>query len=68
MEKKLKRTIGKEAMFLGICGGLGKYFDLDPTIVRVAVALITFFSFGSLILVYFILAFIVPKEDSQTPV
>lgn len=68
MEKKLKRTIGKEAMFLGICGGLGKYFDLDPTIVRVAVALITFFSFGSLILVYFILAFIVPKEDTQTPV
>lgn len=64
MEKKLKRTIGNEAMFLGICGGLGKYFDLDPTIVRVLVALTTFFSFGSLIIVYLILAFIVPKEDS----
>ncbi len=64
MEKKLKRTIGSEAMFLGICGGLGKYFDLDPTIVRVLVALTTFFSFGSLIIVYLILAFIVPKEDS----
>lgn len=64
MEKKLKRTTGKEAMFLGICGGLGKYFDLDPTIVRVLMALTTFFSFGSLIIAYFILAFIVPKEDS----
>jgi phage shock protein C len=51
MEKKLKRTIGKEAMFMGICGGLGKYFDLDPTIVRILVALTTFFSFGSLMLV-----------------
>ncbi|MCF8324725.1 MAG: PspC domain-containing protein [Leadbetterella sp.] len=51
-------------MFLGICGGLGKYFDLDPTIVRVLVVLTTFFSLGSLIIVYLILAFIVPKEDS----
>lgn len=64
MEKKLKRTTGKEAMFLGICGGLGKYFDLDPTIVRILVAVTTFFSFGSLIIVYLILAFIIPKEDS----
>ena len=64
MEKKLKRTTGKEAMFLGICGGLGKYFNLDPTIVRVFVALTTFFSFGSLLIAYLILAFIVPKEDS----
>lgn len=64
MEKKLKRTIGKEAMLMGICGGLGKYFDLDPTIVRILVALTTFFSFGSLILVYIILAFIIPKEDA----
>jgi phage shock protein C len=63
MEKKLLRTIGKEAMFLGICGGLGKYFGLDATIMRVLFALTTFFSFGSLILVYFILAFIIPKED-----
>jgi phage shock protein PspC (stress-responsive transcriptional regulator) len=66
MEKKLKRTTGKDAMFLGICGGLGKYFNLDPTIVRVFVALTTFFSFGSLLIVYFILAFIIPKEDSSS--
>jgi phage shock protein PspC (stress-responsive transcriptional regulator) len=51
-------------MFLGVCGGLGKYFNLDPTIVRVFVALTTFFSFGSLLIAYLILAFIVPKEDS----
>lgn len=63
MEKKLSRTVGQEAMFLGICGGLGKYFSLDATIVRILFALTTFFSFGSLILVYFILAFIIPKED-----
>ena len=64
MNKRLFRVTGKEAMLLGICGGLGKYFDLDPTLIRVAVALITFFSFGTLIIAYFILAMIIPKEGT----
>gem|GEM_PF-3542187 len=68
MEKKLFRTHGAEAMLLGICGGLGKYFEIDATIVRVAFALITFFSFGSLVVVYFVLALIIPKEpNAQNP-
>jgi phage shock protein C len=64
MQKKLFRTVGKDAMFLGICAGLGKYFDIDPTILRIATAVLTFFSFGSIILIYIIMAFIVPKETS----
>lgn len=62
MNKKLFRTTGAEAMILGVCGGLGKYFDLDPTIVRIALALITVFSFGTLLVVYIIFGFIIPKE------
>ncbi len=61
--KKLQRTQGKGAMFLGICGGLGKYFDLDPTIIRIGMAVATFFSMGTLIIVYILGAFIIPKED-----
>lgn len=67
MERKLYRTHGIEAMFLGICGGLGKYFDVDPTLVRVAFALIAIFSFGGLVVVYFVLAFIIPKEPDNLP-
>jgi phage shock protein C len=63
MNKILRRTQGSQAMFLGICGGLGKYFDLDPTLIRIAFALITFFSFGALVIAYVVMAFIVPKED-----
>jgi phage shock protein C len=63
MNKILRRTQGSEAMFMGICGGLGKYFEFDPTIVRIAFALITFFSFGALVIAYVIMAFIVPKEE-----
>lgn len=63
MANKLERTVGKEAMFLGICGGVSKYFEVDPTIIRIAFALVTVFSFGGLILAYFIMAFIIPKEN-----
>lgn len=62
MKKLLFRTSGKEAMFLGVCGGLGKYLTIDPTIVRIALAIFTFFSLGLLPIIYFIVAFIVPKE------
>ena len=62
MKKKLFRTKGQGAMLLGVCGGLAKYLDVDPTIIRIATALLTLFSFGGLILAYFIMALIMPQE------
>ncbi|ADQ18821.1 PspC domain-containing protein [Leadbetterella byssophila] len=62
MQRKLQRTIGKEAMILGVCGGLGKYLEADPTIIRIGAALLTIFSMGGLLLAYFIMAIIMPKE------
>jgi phage shock protein C len=62
MQRKLQRTIGKEAMILGVCGGLGKYLEADPTIIRIVAALLTIFSMGGLLLAYFIMAIIMPKE------
>lgn len=62
MKKKLKRTTGSEAMFLGICGGLAKYFEIDATIIRILVVVATVFGVGSPILIYLIMALIVPKE------
>ena len=44
----------------GVCGGLATYFDLDPTLVRVAYAIFTFFSAGTGIILYIILAIIMP--------
>ena len=56
-DKKLFRTEGK---VLGVCAGLGEHFDLDPTVVRIAFILFIFFG-GSGILLYLILALIMPK-------
>ncbi len=63
MNKKLFRTKGQESMLLGVCGGLAKYLEIDPTIVRIGAALLTVFSFGGLILAYFVMAVIMPQES-----
>jgi len=61
-------------MIAGVCGGLAKYFDIDPTIVRV-LFVVTIFIGGGGILAYIILWIVVPEEqiifqsagqDSQT--
>lgn len=62
MNKKLTRTTGSEAMILGVCGGLGKYFSIDPTVIRVIAALLVVFSIGGIVLAYLIMALIMPKE------
>ena len=56
-DKKLSR---KEGKILGVCAGLGEHFDLDPTVVRLAFILFLFLG-GSGILLYLILALVMPK-------
>ena len=53
-------------MFFGVCAGVGDFFGIDPTIVRVIYALVSFFSGGFPgIIVYFILAFIIPEDNGM---
>lgn len=61
--KRLYRTTD-ERMVAGVCGGLARYFNLDPTLVRVAVALLTLLTSGSGIIAYIVLVFVMPQ---QTP-
>ena len=37
-------TLSPDAKLAGVCGGLANYFDIDPTVVRVAYLLLTVFS------------------------
>ncbi len=46
----------------GVCGGLAEYFDLDSTIVRLAVVLLTIFGFTTGIWIYILAAIIMPEE------
>ena len=62
MEKRLYRS-KTDRMLFGVCGGLGKYLGIDPTIIRVIFVLLAFTGFG--ILAYFVLAVIAPLEETQ---
>ena len=46
----------------GVAGGMAAYLDVDPTVVRVLWVLGTLFSGGLGLLLYIILAFVVPNE------
>ena len=46
----------------GVCGGLGEYFDKDPTFFRISFVLVILFSFGLGIIVYLLMWLIIPKK------
>ena len=53
-----------DRMLAGVCGGLAKWLGWDPTAVRILYVLISFFSVAFPgILVYIILAFVMPAEE-----
>ncbi len=61
MNKTLYRT-EKDKMIGGVCGGLGKYFEIDPVLIRLIFALI-FFGYGAGIAIYILLWIIMPSEE-----
>ena len=58
-----KRLVKKNKKIFGVCGGLGDYFDIDPTIIR-ALFLISVIVFGTGLLIYIILALVMPDEGT----
>lgn len=62
MNKRLYKTEGNDKMLFGVCGGIAEYFDIDPTLVRVA-WIIAFFCFSLGFWAYLICALIMPKKS-----
>lgn len=60
--KKLTRS-STHKMLCGVCGGIGEYLNIDPTVIRLLWVLFIFFSFGMAVLIYFIAAVIMPDEQ-----
>ena len=53
-------------MIAGVCGGLAKYFNLDPVLVRVlAIVALIIFSVATFV-AYIAMAVIVPLEDQSS--
>lgn len=60
----LSRTDKKIA---GVCGGLGEFFERDPTIFRVLFILLILFSFGFGIVAYVAMWLIIPSAPPDGP-
>ena len=63
--RKLYR-IPSKGMIGGVCAGLGEYLKADPTVIRIAFALLGLAGVGSGLLIYIVMWFIVPiKPEDQ---
>lgn len=63
MEKKLYRSRSDKKL-CGVCGGLAKYLNMDPTIVRLIWALITIFA-GAGLIAYIVCALVIEEEPEN---
>jgi phage shock protein PspC (stress-responsive transcriptional regulator) len=62
MNNNLHRSV-KNKILGGVCGGLGEFFRVDPTVVRIIFILITIFA-GSGIFIYLLLWLLIPSQKN----
>jgi len=60
-QKKLYRSL-TDRKLAGVCGGLGEYFDIDPTLVRIITVVLAIGGIGTGILLYILAWIIIPDR------
>ena len=67
MEKKRLYRIKKNAMFTGVCQGIGEYFEVDPTVIRLLWVVISIFGTIGIggIVIYLICTCIIPLKPTK---
>lgn len=59
MSRKLYRS-NRDKMICGVCGGIGEYLNVDPTLIRLIWAVVA--CSGTGLIVYLLAAIIIPPE------
>ena len=59
-DKKLTKS-ATNRMIRGVCGGIGEYFHLDATLIRLIWAILTVGGVGSGLILYIIAAIVIPE-------
>lgn len=59
MSSRLRKS-RTDKMLAGVCGGIAEHFGWDPTLVRILFVVGAFVFFGTTVLLYFVLALIMP--------
>jgi phage shock protein PspC (stress-responsive transcriptional regulator) len=61
--KLMRSTVNR--MICGVCGGIGEYLNIDPTLVRLIWLLCSLASCGTGLIVYIVAAVIMPENDGS---
>ncbi|MER7458160.1 PspC domain-containing protein [Micromonospora sp. NPDC126480] len=64
--KQLRRPV-TDRMVAGVASGVGRYFGVDPTLVRVIFAVAGLLTGGLALLAYPIMWFLMPEEPASAP-
>ena len=64
-ERRIAKN-SEEKMLFGVCSGLADYLNVDPVIVRLVFVLLVLFGNGIGILVYLLLAILMPDISGPT--
>ncbi|MBU0719452.1 MAG: PspC domain-containing protein [Planctomycetes bacterium] len=61
--KTLRRSVMNRSI-AGVCGGIGEYLEVDPTVVRIVYVLLSIFSAAFPgIIVYILLWILIPERE-----
>lgn len=65
MDNNMRRLMRSRVnrMICGVCGGIGEYLNIDPTLVRLIWALCSLASVGMGLVLYIIAAIVMPEDD-----
>ncbi|AAK80606.1 phage shock protein C [Clostridium acetobutylicum] len=62
MDRKLYLS-SRNKKICGVCGGIGEYLNIDPTIIRL-LWIVLLFVFGTGILAYIVCAIVMPNDPN----
>lgn len=60
--KELRRSL-QNRKICGVCGGIGEYLRIDPTVVRLIWVLVSLASCGTGLIAYIIAAVVMPESN-----
>lgn len=60
---RLLRRLPQQGQIAGVCAGLAEYINIDATLVRVIFIILTVMTGGGFILVYILMAIVMPSAD-----
>lgn len=61
MEKRLVKS-NRNRVIAGVCGGIGEYLNIDPTVIRLIFLIFLFFC-GTGIFLYLIASILIPSDN-----